>query len=274
MRRPRKQSAEPAARLNNRYNVEAISRAARLLRQFTRNTPAHTVADLAAATHISSDLVHRSLTTLQAHGLIHSSSGAADDSYTLGLTWLRYADVRRRQFNIRFVALPVMRRMRDTVDETIILAIRTGDRRVNIEYIESMQAIRRLTQLGFEVPLHVGATGRTLLSGLSPEDVKAYLDRTAVENFATTPSAARIVQDVENVRTRGYAIGFREITSETAAVSAPIKDHLGQVAAALTISCPDERFDKALERRCIDCVLAGAADVSQALGFHAAGDDH
>ena len=272
MRQLHEKSVVSTTRPINRYNVGAISRAARLLQQFTRNAPFHTAEDLAATTRISPDLVNRSLATLQAHGLVRSSGA---QSYTIGFTWLKYADVRRRQFNMRFVALPVMRRMRDLVNETVILAIRTGERRVNIEYVESTQAIRRLTQLGFEVPLHVGASGRALLSGLRPDEVDSYLQASGVRNSdnALTPSAERIARDIKDVRSRGYAIAFREITSDTAAVAAPIKDHLGQVVAALTISCPEERFDETLKKRCIDSVVAGATEVSRALGFHAVGDD-
>jgi DNA-binding IclR family transcriptional regulator len=264
----RRGSALSASRRGGRYNVEAISRAARLLGQFTRKAPTHSPEGLAASTGISADLIDRSLATLQAHGLIRAADGG---TYALGFTWLQYADVRRQQFKLRFIVLPIMRRMRDAVNETVILAIRTGERRVNIEYLESTQTIRRLTQLGFEVPLHVGATGRALLSGLLPDEVKEYLMRADLRKFAG-PSAARIARDVENVRARGYAVAFREITSDTAAVAAPIKDHLGHVVAALTISCPEERFDKALERKCIDCVVAGATEVSRALGSSARSD--
>ena len=269
MRRRSAKTAVSAAQPIGRYNVEAISRAARLLQQFTRNAPMHGAADLSVATGISPDLVNRSLATLQTHGLIRS---LADQSYTLGFTWLRYADVRRRQFNMRFIALPVMRRMRDTVNETVILAIRTGERRVNIDYVESTQAVRRLTQPGFEVPLHVGASGRALLSGLRPEELDAYFAAVGLwdSQDGREPSATHIAQDVKDVKSRGYAIAFREITSDTAAVAAPVKDHLGQVVASLTISCPEERFDEALKKRCIECVVTGAAEVSHALGFTAA----
>src|SRR5262245_17763738 len=210
MRRRRTRAAVSAAPAAGRYNVEAISRAARLLEQFTRNAAIHRAADLAATTRISRDLVNRSLATLETHGLIRSTE---DQSYRLGFTWLRYADIRRRQFNMRFIALPVMRRMRDAVNETVILAIRTGERRVNIDYVESTQAIRRLTQPGFEVPLYVGASGRALLSGLRPDELDEYFAAAGLQGpeDGRRPSATRIAQDVKDVQTRGYAIAFREI---------------------------------------------------------------
>ena len=52
-----------------------------------------------------------------------SSSPIQDDAghFRLGLAWLRLADVKRRQLDLREVALPVMRRMRDAVNETVSL---------------------------------------------------------------------------------------------------------------------------------------------------------
>jgi DNA-binding IclR family transcriptional regulator len=209
--------------------------------------------------------------TLQHHGLVRRSERAPED-YELGLAWLRLADVRRRQVDMRHLALPVMRRMRDALNETVILSIRVGSRRVNIDYVESTQTIRRLTQLGFEAPLHIGAAGRALMSGLSPDQLEDYLSSIPLVGFSTNApvSKSTLAEQLERIRGDGFAASFREITSDTAAVSAPIHDHTGEIVAALTISCPEDRFTPALERACILQVTKGAEEVSRALGFNPA----
>jgi IclR family KDG regulon transcriptional repressor len=265
---PPKPSRAPTTRKPHppRYHVEAVSRAVRLLQEL-RSKRQIPLAQLAQSVGLSDDVAERTLATLQQHGLVRANSDGA--SYELGLAWLRLADVRRRQVDIRLVALPVMRRIRDVVDETVILSIRVGNRRVNIDYVESTQAIRRVTQPGFETPLHIGATGRALLSGLTPYDFAAYLRSTRLVVLATKAviPEAQLTKDVEGVRRLGYAVAFREITSDTAAVSAPVHDHAGVIVAALTISCPEERFTRALRDVCVRQVTAGARDVSQALGY-------
>jgi DNA-binding IclR family transcriptional regulator len=72
------------------------------------------------------------------------------------------------------------------------------------------------------------------------------------------------------VRRFGHAVAFREITTDTAAVSAPIRDNTGEVVAALTISCPEDRFTRELKQACIKHVTKGARELSQDLGHKAA----
>lgn len=259
----------------NRYSVEAVARAAQLLRQFSRVAPHHTAGELAQSTGLAPRLVQRTMRTLQRYGLVRASHSLDDggglERYRLGLRWLQLADVRRRQVDIRLLALPAMRSIRDAVNETVILSIRVGHRRVNLDYVESTQPIRRLTQLGFEVPLHVGATGRALLSGLSTDEFEQYVQSNFLTILATDTRIAedRLREEVAHVRRAGYAVAFREITSDTAAVSAPVRDHTGDVVAALTISCPEDRFTSKLKQACIREITHAAESVSSALGYKA-----
>jgi IclR family transcriptional regulator, KDG regulon repressor len=251
-----------------RYRVEAITRAVGLLRQFNRTTPRRSIDELSRSLGTSTSLTRRMLHTLEQHRLVR----LADDRerYELGLAWLRLADVRRRQVDMRQLALPVMRRMRDALNETIILAIRVGWRRINIDYVESTQAFRRLTQPGFEAPLHIGSAGRTLMVGLSPDELEKYLESVPLVGFRTNTSVskAELIKQLGRVRKDGFAVSFREITSDTAAVAAPIRDHAGETVASLTISCPDDRFTPALQRACITEITRGAEEVSRAMGFN------
>jgi IclR family KDG regulon transcriptional repressor len=253
---------------STRYRVEAITRAVGLLRQFNRTMPRRSIDELSRSLGTSASLTRRMLRTLEQHRLVRP----ADDGerYELGLAWLRLADVRRRQVDMRQLALPVMRRMRDALNETVILAIRLGSRRVNIDYVESTQTFRRLSQPGFEAPLHIGSAGRTLMAGLPPDQLEQYLASMPLVGFRTnTPvSKAELIKQLDRVRKDGYAVSFREITSDTAAVAAPIRDHAGETVASLTISCPEDRFTPALERACVAAATRGAEEVSRAMGFN------
>lgn len=260
-------------RRSNRYSVEGVARAVQLLQLFSRTSSNHSTEEMARLSGASPSFVKRAMHTLQRHGLVRDPAKDHDgqERHRLGLRWLQLADVRRRQVDIRLVALPWMRLIRDAVNETVILSVRVGHRRVNIDYVESTQPIRRLTQLGFEVPLHIGATGRVLMSGLSPVELDRYLQTNSLDSLSTktTLSKARLGDDVENVHREGYAVAFREITSDTAAVSAPVRDHMGGVVAAITISCPEDRFTAKLKQACIREVTRSAQAISQALGYKA-----
>ena len=245
-----------------RYKVEAVSRAVLLL-EALRRTPGSQSADtLVARTGLPSPSVNAALATLERRGLIDRSPGSPDQ-FALGLGWLRLADVKRRQLDIREVALPVMRRMRDGVNETISLGVRIGANRVNIEYAECQHEVRRIVQPGFHVALHVGAGGRALMSGLDDTEIEAYL--------ATIPSSqiekSKLLAAIKATRKDGFAVVEGEVTSDTSAVSAPIRNHVGDVVAAVTFSMPQERFRPQMRTRCTREVVKGAAEISLALGF-------
>lgn len=264
--RPQRKAPTPAQGAAG-YHIDGVVNAARLLKLFSRAAPSLSVEHISRAAGMSADMAARTLETLAHHDFITLS---APGVYSLGFAWLGLADIRRRQVGVRQLATPVMRRIRDRVKETVILVIRSGDRRVNIDYIESMQAIRRTAQPGFEAPLHTGSAGKTLLSGLSMEDLGAYFDEAPLKAFNTGAplDRAALIAEVAGIRRDGYAVAYREITGDAAAVSAPVFDHRGDIAAALTVSCPADRFTDGLKSACIAEVQDGAAEISRMLGFN------
>jgi IclR family KDG regulon transcriptional repressor len=245
---------------DTRYKGEAIARAARVLAQFGPAAGERTLTELVEATDVPKATLLGILDTLVAHGLLiaHRSGG-----YRLGYGWLRLGDVRRNQLNIRESALPLMRQIRDAIDETVILSLKVGDRRVHLDYVESTQSIRRVTQIGNEAPLHIGAAGLVILASMGNAEIDAYLERAIVAKAMRDD----IRRAVTIIKGDGYAVVSGTVNAQTAAIAAPVKTYAGETIAALTISCPRERFTDTLKRRCIVSVTDGARKLSRTLGY-------
>ncbi len=262
-------SEQAQARDDQRYRVEAVTRAVRLLKEL-RKGPLP-LAEIAANAEVPANFAAHALETLARNGLARAQgeTRGLGETWGLGLSWLKIADARSRQIDLRELALPIMRHMRDEVDETVILCVRRGLRRVNIDYVESTQAIRRVTQHGYESPLHIGAAGRALLCGLSEDEVGDYFAQatSSTARDAKLLQVATYIQELSGVRTKGYAQVSGEMTPDTAAVSAPVFDHTAQVIGALTISAPSDRFMPQLEASCIATIKKGAMDLSLMLGY-------
>lgn len=245
-----------------RYKVEAVSRAVLLLGAFRRGEASLSIDALAKRTGLAAPAVEALLGTLAQRGLVQRTVN--DPSvFRLGLAWLRLADVKRQQLDIREVALPVLRRMRDTVNETVSLGTRIGTNRVNIEYAESRHEVRRIVQPGFHVALHVGAGGLALMSGMDDAEIEAYLAPIAISQI----QKSKLVAAIKATRRDGHAFVEGEVTSDTAAISAPVHNHSGDVVAALTISMPQPRCTPAMRARCVKEVVKGAAEIALAMGY-------
>lgn len=245
-----------------RYKVEAVSRAVLVLDAMRQGPASQTLESLAQRTGLSAAAVEAIVSTLEQRRLVQPDAEAAGH-YRLGLGWLRLADVKRRQIDIRRVSLPVIERMRDAVNETVSLGIRIGDRRVNIEYAESRHEVRRIVQPGFHVAVHVGAGGRVMLSGLADEEVETYL----VTIQMPQGEKSKLVHAIKAARRDGYAIVEGEVTSDTAAIAAPVRNHLGEIIAVVAISLPQKRLTAQMRVRGVKELLAGAAEISRALGY-------
>jgi DNA-binding IclR family transcriptional regulator len=242
---------------DERYNVEAVERFARICALFSAERPAMTSQEVSALVGIPHRTAVKILTTLERRDLLMRDGTA--DRYMLGFGWLRFGAA-RLPIDIRNVAGPIMRALRDQTNETVILAVRIGDLRVNIDYVESTHALRRVTQRGSQVPLHVGASGRTLLAGLPDEEIAAYFARTTLlpYGYNTPTDPARIWADIKSAQRDGYFILTNEITEGGASVSVPLKDSAGETLGTLTVGGPLFRFTEALRLAAVPLLLNAA----------------
>ncbi|HTH97276.1 MAG TPA: IclR family transcriptional regulator [Stellaceae bacterium] len=244
---------------DDRYNVEAVERFVRICALFSTERPALSSREIAELIGIPLRTTIKLLATLTERDLLARDGQA--DCYRLGFGWLRFGAAPRMPIDIRRAAAPIMRALRDQTNETVILAVRIGDMRVNVDYVESRHTLRRVTHRGSETPLHVGAGGRTLLAGLPDDEVAAYLARTKLVNigYNTPTDPERIWADIHITRAQGYFILTNEISEGGASVSVPLKDYSGETLGTLTVGGPLFRFDDKARQEAVPLLMNAAS---------------
>lgn len=241
--------------------TDAVGRAVRALFLFDRTTCTLTLDEICQRTNVPKATLLGILQTLSHHDYLVFD--AASGHYRLGYAWLRFAEIRRNQSHIRESALPIMRAMRDAVDETVILSLKVGDQRIHLDYVESTQPIRRRRKPSREAPLHRGCAGLVLLAGMSEEDIRAYL---SAQRDLNQLGRDDVLNAITTIKRDGYASSSGQ-TTQVAVVSGPIKSYTGETIASLSISGPAERFSKQLTREWAALVLEGARKLSRTLGY-------
>jgi IclR family KDG regulon transcriptional repressor len=170
-----------AARSRNPYSIEVLSRAIDILSMFRHERPSMSLAEIVQAVQLPKTTVFRILSSLVARGFCEWDPEAG--KYSLGFELVRFADIRRRQSNVHDIAIPVMREIRNEANETVILSVRSGDSRVHVDFVEGLQPMRRMADLGVRAPLYAGAASKVLLAGMEDDEIDAYLDRTTLAAF-------------------------------------------------------------------------------------------
>lgn len=253
----------------NPYAIEVLSRAIDIMSVFSHTRPAMSLAEIVQAVRLPKTTVFRVLSSLVARGLCEWD--AQGGKYSLGFELVRLADIRRRQSSVHDVAVPVMREIRNEVNETVILSIRSGDSRVHIDFVEGLHPMRRMADLGVGAPLYAGAASKVLLAGMEDEEIEAYLDRTQLAAFQESTITDRNVlwREVRAIRKRGFAESKGELFPGGGALAAPIKDFSGKTVGVMDILTPEHRYTPAHREHCIGMLLAGARRASERLGHRA-----
>jgi DNA-binding IclR family transcriptional regulator len=248
--------------------VSLVDRAARILACFSRGEPELSLPQISSRLSLPKPTAFRILGELARLGLIEHDRAA--NLYRLGFAALRLADSLLGGNAVRAKARPVMQVIRDAANETVILSLRDGDHRINIDSVDSRQAIAGTLQLGVRIPLYAGAASQVLLAGMDDDEIAAYLARTELAAFSssTLTSPDAIGKRLTTIRKQGHAISTGEFTqaSGASAIAVPVRDRSGATVAALHVSAPKSRLTPELQRLCLSALTTGSKALAAQLG--------
>lgn len=249
----------------------SLDKALKLLTYFNSDRRVIGLSELSRLSNMPKATVYRMLSTLQSHGFINKVSiMGKDNQYKLGLRFLEYGKLVSEDLEIRKIALPYMKKFRDKVNECVQLIIRDNDEARYIEKLECTQNIRLYTRTGRCAPLYGGACPRAILTFLPDDEIKRILDSKPLVKIAegTIVNIERLIELIKQDRKRGYTISYGELEPETAAIGAPIFDHMGSVAASISVAGPENRFTEKEIPYLVQELLRTTKDISRALGYN------
>ncbi|WCN39217.1 IclR family transcriptional regulator [Aneurinibacillus uraniidurans] len=210
--------------------------------------------------------LHRLLGSLEEMGFLQRNESGL---YELGLIFLRLGHLVAERLDIRNVALPIMRRVRDELEEAVNLVVRDGDDVIYIEKVDTRQPVRVYTRIGRRAPLYGGACPRALLAFLTDDERSRYIDQVDLIKVAsgTITDRNQLKTITEEAREKGYTVSHSELEDYSSAVGAPIFDYTGGVVASLSIAGLTTRFSSDRLPLLIEKVQEAATEISEKLGW-------
>jgi DNA-binding IclR family transcriptional regulator len=251
----------------DKYSVRAVDRAVALLAVVADAEVPQSLQAIAERSGLSLTTAFRLLRTLQQQGLVMTHPH--DGRYMLGFRVLELAHSLLRQLDIVGIARPFLLQARNRLDETVSLAVRSGEYHVRAAQAEGTQPLRRVMDIGERMPLYAGSVGKIFLAAASDQEVEAYLAHTELVPFSdATPTDPQVLwQQIAQVRDRGFSESVNERGAGGAGLAAPVHGPDGRVVAALEISGPLTRFTPATRETWIELAQSTARDISRALGY-------
>jgi IclR family acetate operon transcriptional repressor len=245
--------------------VQSVDRALRLVEILAGRQVAG-VTELSAAIGVHKSTASRLLATLEAHGIVEQDPGRG--SYRLGSQLTALAGAVTGSPRLWQASHAIAERLAHEVGETVNVAVLDGDKVVNVDQIIPGPAAHSVDWTGRATPLHATSSGKVLLAWMPEGDLAKALDH-PLERFtaATRVDPDVLYEELAGVRERGWGITVEELEPGLNAVSAPVFDRDGVIAAALTVSGPAVRLRSARLAHVAVLTSQRATEISSGLGF-------
>lgn len=254
------------SRMSEPQAVKSADRALSILELLTGRESALTFGEIADMLGYPRSSLHGLLRTMSDRGWLEFDS--ATRRYALGIRAWEAGNVYLRAVELGDRARPSMQRVCDDFNETVQLAVLDGRHNVYIAKVEGAQRLVLASEVGRRLQAHATGLGKALLAGLSAEEFDARVGAGELERFTehtiTDPQALR--EELGDVTKQGYAEDHEEYTLGVRCLAVPVRDHTGQVAAAMSVSVPTVRSSRDRREAILVALTDAAGDLSTALG--------
>lgn len=233
------------ARICSMSDTTSPERVLAILEMFERERRPLSLKELSEYCQIPPSTCHSLVQTLLKHSYLYNT-GRRKDLYPT-----------RKLYDIGVVVVandlilqrlePAMQTLRQSTRETIILGKRHKDDVLYLEVLEGPQTVRYSAKVGELKPLHSTCIGKTILSGLPPEEVRRWLADHPPEKVTenTITSYARLMDNLQEGKKLGYFTTRGENVPDVSAVAVPLS--INAEPFGLAVAGPSHRIDARFE---------------------------
>jgi DNA-binding IclR family transcriptional regulator len=225
----------------SRPGASVTSRVLAVLTSFDRDHPALTLSEIARRADLPPPTVHRLVGELAARGAL---SRRADGRYVIGRLIWDLGLLTPSASGLREAASPFLHDIHAATRATVHLGVRDGTSVLYLDRISGSVSVPVVSSIGSRLPLHATGVGKVLLAYAPPHvqaEVLSHLDRITPY---TVVLPGQLLTQLTKVRTEGFAQTSEEMSLGACSVAVPVRDHGGDVIAALGIVVPSLRRDR------------------------------
>jgi len=213
--------------------------------------------------------VHRFLLTLEHLGYVEQTE--KNGKYRLSLKLFEMGNALIQSLDLHSQSLPVLHELNKKLGETVHLVVLDKGEAVFVNKLATYPTLVTYSYIGKRAYAHCIASGKVLLAYLTQEELDNVLKQKGLPQFTenTITDAETLKKHLAKIREEGVAYDFGELEPLVNCVAAPIKNHTGQVIAAVSVSGPSYRLDAEHLKKISADVKEAARTISEKFGYRA-----
>ncbi len=221
--------------------------------------------DISLQAGLNKSTAYRFLAHLEREGYLFRDEAG---SYVVGPKLVGLASGPTYQAALRKLCRPILQKLWKITGETVNLGILDGHQVYYLDVLQSPHSFRMASRPGIWRPLYCTAMGKALGAHLPPDEQEHLLASLRFQRFTphTIGHLPRLRKELARVRQAGYAVDNEEAILGARCVAAPILLASGKAAAAVSVSGPTTRIDRAAMPMFVSAVKEAARAISLRLG--------
>jgi IclR family KDG regulon transcriptional repressor len=226
--------------------VKSVDQVLQVLELFSADKQSWGVTEVSEALHLHKSTVFGILKTFENRGFMKKDDKT--QKYQLDIKFMPLIGAILNKMDLKQVALPFMEQLSQKYDESVHLTLAVEDKAFPILMIESTKLLRSFIILGESIPLYCTASGKTILAYWPAKQLDDYLKRQELRKRTETTitDVNGLRRELKNILENGYAVNNSEHEEGIRCVAAPITDFNGKILAALSVTGPAIRMNKAV----------------------------
>lgn len=231
----------------------------------SKNASGLSLSDVSTHLQISKSTSHRYLTTLEELGVVIRDD---KDHFGLGPKLIELTGAFLSNHDLRNESEPFLESLSAQTQETVHLAIPSGNDVVYIAKVDSPHSVRMASHIGARNPMYCTSLGKVILAHypthLVEEIARAGLPKRTPYTI-TSPEALHA--ELEHVKSQGFAIDEQENEEGVRCAGAPIFNYTGKVIGAISVSGPASRLTRKRSIEIGSQASAAALEISKRMGY-------
>lgn len=259
----------PGLLRNPRYISTSLARALTILDLFEPSVATLSATQIARSLRVRPGSLYPALSTLERFGYLERRP---DKRFRLGLKLLERGHTILQSLDVYERAKPALQALARALAANAHLAVLHQGQVLYLGREEAAPSAVFPSIVGRLVPAHCTALGKVLLGYLDPAERRRLLTARPLERRTprTITSLRRLEAELAGVVKRGYAVDNEELNQGVMCVAAPVRDHAGEVVAAISLSLLKARVTDARLEKIAQEVIRTAAIISGAMGYQPA----
>lgn len=214
---------------------QTVDKALQLLEYFSQYEELG-ITELASFMNTDKTTVFRLVTSLANAGFLQKNEQTK--KYRLGLKLLHYGTLVNERNELANFARPYMSSISAKYQVSSLLSTLEGNLVRVLWKVSAGPIIYMSAQVGLLMPAYCMASGKALLAYSGEENIRSYVSSTELTPYTvnTITDPAALKQELEIIRTLGYAKDHAEATIGLSCLSVPVFGAKGRPAAAISAS--------------------------------------